>query len=109
LGNSQRNFALNRELNRQLAVLLGLAKKHGIAILITNQVRDVLVEGVEEIEPVGKRVLEHWTTLSLLLEVSDYSKERKIKLIRHPQDVETVAYCLLTNEGLKPLENKEIL
>lgn len=109
LGNSQRNFALNRELNRQLAVLLGLAKKHDIAILITNQVRDVLVEGVAEIEPVGKRVLEHWTTSSLLLEVSDYSKERKIKLIGHPQGVETVAYCLLTNEGLKPSENKETL
>jgi len=107
LGNSQRNFALNRELNRQLAMLLGLAKKHGIAILITNQVRDVMVEGVVGIEPVGKRVLEHWTPSSLLLEVSDYSKERKIKLIGPPQDVETVAYCVLTNEGLKPLENKE--
>ncbi|MFX0068651.1 MAG: AAA family ATPase [Candidatus Hodarchaeota archaeon] len=108
LGDSQRNFALNRELNRQLAMLLGLAKKYGIAILITNQVRDVMVEGVVGIEPVGKRVLEHWTTSSLFLEVSDYSKERKIKLIGHPQDAETVTYCVLTNEGLKPLENKEI-
>ena len=107
LGNSQRNFALNRELNRHLAVLLGLAKKHGIAILITNQVRDVMVEGVIGIEPVGKRVIEHWTTSSLLLEVSDYSKKRKIKLIEHPQDEGTVAYCVLTNQGLKPLENRE--
>lgn len=107
LGNSQRNFALSRELNRQLAVLLGLAKKYGTAILLTNQVRDVMVDGVVDIVPVGKKVLEHWTTLSLLLEVSDYSRKRKVKLVGHPRDRETFTYCVLTNEGLKPLEDKE--
>lgn len=109
LGNSQRNFALNRELNRQLAVLLGLAKKHGIAVLLTNQVRDVMVEGIVDIVPVGRKVLEHWTMPSLLLEVSDYSRKRKIKLVGRPGDRETFTYCVLTNEGLKPLEDKDAL
>lgn len=52
-------FLLNRALNRQLAYLAELARKHGLAVLITSQVHASLER--EEVEPVAKRALFFWS------------------------------------------------
>jgi len=62
-----RTFELNRELNRQLAVLAQTARMSKIAVLISSQVHSVLNEVPVSVEPVATRVLKFWadTVLSL--------------------------------------------
>jgi len=56
----EKTFELNRELNRQMALLAQIAKTQKIAILITSQVRSVFNETYVSIEPVATRVLKFW-------------------------------------------------
>jgi DNA repair protein RadB len=52
-------FGLNRELNRQLALIAQAVKTKKIPVLLTSQVRSVLEE-TSTVEPVGTRVLKFW-------------------------------------------------
>lgn len=52
-------FGLNRELNRQLALIAQAVKIKKIPVLLTSQVRSVLDE-TATVEPVGTRVLKFW-------------------------------------------------
>lgn len=52
-------FGLNRELNRQLALVAQAVKIKKIPVILTSQVRSVLDEN-ETVEPVGTRVLKFW-------------------------------------------------
>ena len=56
LGSSSETFALNRELNRQLAYLVDIAKTKKIAVLLTSQVHSIIGE-LNEVEPLAMRVL----------------------------------------------------
>ena len=55
-----KTFELNRELNRQLAVLAQTAKTKRIAVLITSQVHSILDEDPISVQPVATRVLKFW-------------------------------------------------
>jgi RecA/RadA recombinase len=52
-------FGLNRELNRQLALIAQAVKIKKIPVVLTSQVRSVLDE-TDSVEPVGTRVLKFW-------------------------------------------------
>jgi DNA repair protein RadB len=54
-----KTFGLNRELNRQLALIAQAVKIKKIPVLLTSQVRSVLDE-TATVEPVGTRVLKFW-------------------------------------------------
>lgn len=56
LGSSEKTFALNRELNRQLAYLVDIAKAKKVAVLLISQVHSVMGE-MNEVEPVAMRIL----------------------------------------------------
>lgn len=56
LGSSSETFALNRELNRQLAYLVDIAKTKKVAVLLTSQVHSIIGE-LNEVEPLAMRVL----------------------------------------------------
>jgi len=56
LGSSEEIFALNRELNRQLAYLVDIAKAKKVAVLLISQVHGVMSESTE-VEPVAMRIL----------------------------------------------------
>jgi len=60
LGTAEESFALNRELNRQVATLAQLSKARGISILLTSQVRSVPAAGITEVTPLATRVLDFW-------------------------------------------------
>jgi len=66
-GNMKETFALNRELNRQMACLAQITKTRKIASLIISQVRSVVLEEHETVQPVATRVLKFWadTVISL--------------------------------------------
>jgi RecA/RadA recombinase len=53
-------FGLNRELNRQLAILAQNAKTQKTPVMITSQVRSVLDESYHSVAPVATRVLKFW-------------------------------------------------
>jgi DNA repair and recombination protein RadB len=68
LGTSEQNFALNRELNRQVAYLAQITKTHRTAILISSQVRSVRVKDQIVLEPVAERVLKFWSDVVIHFE-----------------------------------------
>ena len=57
---SKQTFSLNRELNRQLAILAQNTKIQKLPIIITSQVRSVFGESFVSVEPVATRVLKFW-------------------------------------------------
>jgi len=57
----QKTFELNRELNRQMALIAQIAKIQKIAVVMTSQVRSVFNEAHVSIEPVATRVLKFWS------------------------------------------------
>ena len=63
----KKTFALNRELNRQMACLAQIAKTQKVACLVVSQVRSVVFEKNKLVQPVATRVLKFWadTTISL--------------------------------------------
>jgi len=63
----EKTFELNRELNRQMALLAQIAKTQKIAVLITSQVRSVFNEAHVSIEPVATRVLKFWADTIIIM------------------------------------------
>lgn len=63
----KKTFTLNRELNRQMACLAQITKTQKVASLIVSQVRSVVFEEHEIVQPVATRVLKFWadTIISL--------------------------------------------
>ncbi|MBK5133069.1 AAA family ATPase [Candidatus Bathyarchaeota archaeon] len=57
---SKQTFNLNRELNRQLAILAQNTKTQKLPIIITSQVRSVFGDSYNSVEPVATRVLSFW-------------------------------------------------
>lgn len=55
-----KTFELNREMNRQMAVLVQAAMGQKLPVLVTSQVHSVLNEIPVTVEPVATRVLKFW-------------------------------------------------
>ena len=80
-----RTFELNRELNRQLAVLAQLAKTQKIAVLITSQVHSVLNAIPVTVEPVATRVLKFWADTVIAIKPTENVKMINMTLEKNPQ------------------------
>ena len=78
-------FALNRELNRQVALLTQIVKTHKVAALITSQVRNVFLGEEATMEPVATRVLKFWSDVVLNLKQTGQTRVIKILLEKHPE------------------------
>jgi DNA repair and recombination protein RadB len=83
-----RTFELNRELNRQLAVLAQTAKTNKIAILITSQVHSVLDEVAGSVEPVATRVLKFWANAIIALKPTENPQIVRITLEKNPRKLQ---------------------
>ncbi|MBI5681183.1 MAG: DNA repair and recombination protein RadB [Methanobacterium sp.] len=72
---------INRELGKQMGLLSRLARKHNIAVIITNHIYSLFdEEGV--IEPVGGTILKYWSKIIVELEKNEKG-ERYAILKRH--------------------------
>lgn len=80
-----RTFELNRELNRQLAVLAQIAKTQKIAVLITSQVHSVLNAIPVTVEPVATRVLKFWADTVIAIKPTENVKMINMTLEKNPQ------------------------
>ena len=70
----QRNFALNRELNRQMAFLAQTTKTRRVASLVISQVRSSVSEEGDSVQPVAMRVLEFWADTTISLQPTSQAK-----------------------------------
>lgn len=74
-----KTFELNRELNRQLAILAQHARIRKIAALVLSQVRTTFNEATISIEPVATRVSKFWA--DTIIEMKPTDDPRIIRVI----------------------------
>ncbi|MBZ2166027.1 DNA repair and recombination protein RadB [Methanobacterium spitsbergense] len=72
----------NRELGQQMALLSRIARKHNIAVVITNHIYSVF-DGDGVIEPVGGTILKYWSKIVVELVRANGLGERSAILKRH--------------------------
>lgn len=70
---SGKAYELNRELNRQMALLAQNAKTQKVAMLVTGQVRSVFNNEYVSVEPVATRVLKFWADIIIAMKPSENS------------------------------------
>jgi DNA repair protein RadB len=94
-----KTFELNRELNRQLAVLAQNAKINKIAVLITSQVHSVLDEVPVSVEPVATRVLKFWSSAIIALRPTENSQIVEMTLEKTPRKLHPMTHPLRIEES----------
>lgn len=95
---SQNTFNLNRELNRQLAILAQNAKMQKLPIIITSQVRSVFGESYVTIEPVATRVLKFWADIIISLKPRENPQMILAEIEKNNNAIYN-AYCDLRIDG----------
>ena len=99
---SNKTFTVNRELNRQLAILAQLVKTRKIPIVITSQVRSIINDQNESVQPVATRVLKFWAEIIIALRPTPFPQTIKA-ILEKPQlkDQETVCYVQIGENGIQ--------
>ena len=98
---SEKTFELNRELNRQMAILAQTTKIQKLPIIITSQVRSVLEDSYHSIAPVATRVLKFWANTIISLKPTE--SPQKIKAVLEKTDENTqevVCYLRIDQTGI---------
>ncbi len=106
LGSTEKVFAQNRELNRQLAYLAELAAVRHVAILLISQVHGLPFRPGDQIEPVARRILTYWSRVILKLVSTANPRVKTALLERHSSPKVPLTSCLLriTERGLEGVE-----
>jgi len=100
--NSRERFALNRELNRQLACLAQIAKTQKKAVLVTGQVRSILIEAKVNFEPVATRVLKFWADVVIRLKPAGRTNVVNATLEKHPKHKRSIScYFMIEKTGIQ--------
>ena len=99
LEDERKQVKMKRELTSQLTYLLGLARKHEIAVLITNQMFTDVKTG--ENKPLGGPSIEHLSKTIIGIEKSN--TERIVKLFKHRSIAEGESCKFrITDKGIEP-------
>ena len=102
---SGKAFGVNRELNRQLAILAQTAKIRKIPVVITSQVRSVLDEMNGGVAPVATRVLKFWADTIIAVKPTDYPQTIKAVLEKTRKNKQEVTcYIQIGEAGIKDSE-----
>ncbi len=94
----KKTFELNRELNRQLALLAQIARTQKIAVLMTSQVRSVFNETYVSIEPVATRVLKFWAEIIIAMKPTEKPQVIKMTLEKTPYITQPITCFLKIGE-----------
>jgi RecA/RadA recombinase len=95
---SKKTFGLNRELNRQMAILAQTAKIQKIPIVVTSQVRSVFNEATVSVAPVATRVLKFWADTVIAMKPTENPQIIAAVLEKTPQRTQEVT-CHLRIEA----------
>ncbi len=99
LENESKQLKFKRELTSQLTFLLGLARKHDIAVVFTNQMFTNITTG--EIRPLGGPSIDHLSKTIVKFEKS--GKKRIAKLVKHRSKPEGLECTFeITDRGIEP-------
>jgi DNA repair protein RadB len=90
---------LNRLMSKQLAKLSELARKHNLAVIITNQVYASMQN--ESVEPIGGNILKYWS--KAIIEFQNNGRgTREAILVRHRSMPEGLkAKFVISGDGLR--------
>ncbi|MFQ6085335.1 MAG: ATPase domain-containing protein [Candidatus Bathyarchaeia archaeon] len=101
-GSLKETIVLNRELNRQLALMKETALQKGVAFLLTAQVHATLDE--DEIEPVANRILRYWSDVVLRLEKTPTMGVRRARLEKlMNREQRKSCYFRMTERGIQSI------
>ena len=90
---------LNRLMSKQFATLSGLARKHNLAVIVTNQVYASL--NGDGVEPVGGDILKYWSKAIIELQTAEEGVREAI-LVRHRSIKEGLREkFVISGEGLR--------
>ena len=101
---SKTSFGVNRELNRQMALLAQIARTKSIPIIVTSQVRAVFNETFNDIAPVATRVLQFWADAVIALKPTENAQMVKAVLEKNRNPQEATCYLRITQTGIHDLE-----
>jgi len=91
-------FGLNRELNRQMAILAQMAKTQRIPIVVTSQVRSVFDGTPLSVAPVATRVLKFWSDTIIAMKPTENAQIIKAVLEKTSKKVGEVTCPLRIEE-----------
>ena len=96
----RKDFSVNRELNRQLAILAQSAKIRKIPVVITSQVRSVLDDETASVRPVATSVLKFWADTIIALKPTDIPKRlRRLWRNHRLNTAEVTCYVQIAGKG----------
>jgi len=104
---SGKAFSVNRELNRQLAILAQTAKIRKIPVIIVSQVRSVFDDPNVSVAPVANRVLKFWADTIIALKPTEYPQTIKAVLETRNNRQEVTCYVQIGETGIKDTEFRE--
>jgi len=95
-------FSVNRELNRQLAILAQTVKVRKIPLVITSQVRSVFTDESVSVRPVATRVLKFWADTIIALKPTETPQTVKA-VIEKARDIqqEVTCYVQIGEKGIQ--------
>ena len=99
---SGKAFGVNRELNRQLAILAQTVKIRKIPVIITSQVRSVFNEQSASVRPVATRVLKFWADTIIALKPTENPQTIKAVLEKAREiEQEVTCYVQIGETGIQ--------
>ena len=79
-----KSYKLSKELRKQMQLLSNIARKHDIAVVITNQIYNAFDDdGNNEVKAVGGDILEYTSKVIIKLERGEETNQRVATLKRH--------------------------
>jgi DNA repair protein RadB len=97
---SGKAFGLNRELNRQMAIVAQVAKTKKIPMLVVSQVRSIFDETQVAVEPVGTRVLKFWADTIIAMKPSENPQTVKAVIEKPAGERELFCYLRISASGI---------
>jgi RecA/RadA recombinase len=97
-------FSINRELNRQLAILAESTKTRKIPVVITSQVRSVFDDPNAGVRPVATRVLKFWADTIISLKPTESSIIKAVVEKNRANTAEVTCYVQILEKGIVDAE-----
>ncbi|MCW4023665.1 MAG: AAA family ATPase [Candidatus Bathyarchaeota archaeon] len=102
----KKTFSINRELNRQLAILAQSVKVRKIPVIITSQVRNVFAGETVSIAPVANRVLKFWADTIIDLKPTENTRLIKAVIEKSLKPVQSTCYIQIGENGISDASNQ---
>ena len=105
---SGKAFNVNRDLNRQLAILAQTAKIRKIPVIVTSQVRSVFDNPNFSVAPVASRVLKFWADTIIAVKPTGYPQTIKAVFEKTRENSqEANCYVQIVESGIQDTEFQE--